>query len=145
MVARTDTTRVQRWLRGRLNTVGLPVYRTFAPEAATYPCVIFRRLSGVDAGPTISPNGSMLVRSVWLVFAASAAAEVNPETQQPVSALEVHADAIHDALVGNWTTLQNGRYIEACRRESEYDEPVVEGGIEYQQIGGVFRVWSSLA
>ncbi len=157
----TETTRTQRWLRSRLSTVGLPVFRGQAPEGETlpdgtiifprrldtdpavpmYPCIIFRRQGGVDV---TNLQGTYMVRSVWLAFVAARSDE-KPESQQGVNAVETHADALHDALTDQPLTTVAGRVIADCLRESEFDSPVVESGVEYQRIGGVYRVLSSRA
>lgn len=121
--------------------MGLPVYRGFAPETATFPCLVFRRQGGTDV---MNLQGTYMVRSIWLVFVAARGDE-QAESQQGVNAVEAHADALHDALVNQPITTQNGRVIADCLRESEFDSPVVESGVEYQRIGGVYRILSAVA
>ena len=141
MPATTSTTREQRWLRTRLSTVGLPVYRGQAPETATFPCIIFRNQGGTDV---VNLAGTFMVRSIWLVFVAGKA-PFQAESQASVNTLETYADSMHAAIYKPNITVVNGRNIEECRSESPWFSSVVENGTEYIQIGNIYRILTTTA
>lgn len=85
-----------------------------------------------------------MVRSIWLVFVAGRST-FQAESQGGVNALETYADTMHASIYDASPTTQNGRVIEGVRRESEWDSSVIENGVEYIQLGGVYRLLTTLA
>lgn len=88
--------------------------------------------------------GTFMVRSIWLVFVAGKS-NFQAESQSSVNALETYADSMHAAIYKPNITLVNGRNIEECRRESEWFDSTIENGVEYIQIGGIYRVLTTVA
>ena len=139
--AATDTPRTARWLRGRLSTLSVPVYREQAPEGSAFPCIIFRRQGGVDIK---TMRDTAMVRSVWLVFVAGRGS-FQAESQRDLNALEALADDMHEAVNRPDITSVSGRLIHEFTRESEYEASVIENGTEYLQLGGIYRAYTTLA
>jgi hypothetical protein len=107
-----------------------------ASEGITERKIVYRRMGGADL-TTVNGN-IVLVRSVWLVFAV--------EQGVYLWDLEDTSDAIHAALhQAPISSNLDGRLVLSCLRESEFDIPVLEGGVEFQRLGGVYVVLSATA
>ncbi len=162
MAATTDSPRVGSWLRGRLSTLSLPVFWGAAPEGEKlsdgtivfprddfsqpavpmFPAAIFRRQGGTDI--VTLAGGIVAVRSVWLCFVVKPVAS-QPESDADILLLMPYADSLHAALINPNFANSRGRLIHDVRRESEYESSIVENNTAYQQLGGVYKAWSTLA
>ncbi len=142
MAATTDSPRVGSWLRGRLSTLSVPVYWGGATEGATFPAAVFRRQGGTDI--VTLAGGIVAVRSIWLIFVVKPVAS-QPESDADILLLMPYADSLHAALINPNFANSRGRLIHDCRRESEYESSIVENNTAYQQLGGIYKAWSTLA
>lgn len=108
---------------------GQRVYRAKAPAGATFPATIYQWQGGGDTVNAL--GGRRLVTNLLLLVKAV-------DVGSDLTALTA-IDARIDALLNNAKGTANGYYQEWVRQAPFY-LPTVDGGVSYEQLGGVYAV-----
>lgn len=134
-----ETLAVKQWLYGVLSAdttiksyVSTRIYDTVAPQGATYPFVIIATMA---PGNDLQVVGAARIwtEGVWLVKGVAQAATFGGNLQS----LAARMDALLHKAQG---TVSNGT-VYACVRQQPFEQvEVVEGGVQYRHLGGVYRV-----
>lgn len=121
----------ERWLYTTLNgdttlmALVTGVYSEAAPETATYPFVVFRRGLAAD----VMGVGTVRIMS-HLPYTVVVVGRC-----ETFSTLETAANRVDTLLHAKYS----GSML-ACVRVAPYSDAGLEGGIEYRQLGGEYRL-----
>ncbi len=114
-----------------LATGGVHLVR--APQGTTAPYVTVRTYPGRIV-PTISRGRAARMVRFAVVARVKGAGSITAERID---------ERVHELLSDHLPTLVNGYTCMSIRRELDINEPVVDEGVEYDQIGGMYAVWVS--
>lgn len=105
------------------------VHARIAPDGTAYPFVTMQFMGGSDL---TTHNGTRIwAETLWLVKVTVKA--------NASAALDTVLDRI-DALLDRARGVVGTARVYWCQREGIFDQPVVEGGITYLQVGAFYRL-----
>lgn len=135
-----ETARIRSWLYQTITgdttlagLIGTRFYHGVAPAGTQYPFVVAQMLSG---GNDLLGVGGI---RIWAAPLFIIKAVCKGSSTGPVEPVANRIDAVLHAASG---TVTNG-VIWECVRERPFDLPTLEDGVNYQQLGGEYRVRAS--
>lgn len=135
-----ETVKAEGWLQEALEAhptiaaAGLKVYAYRAPADAAAPLILFHYVPGYDV------QGVGTARSLTVADYVVKLVTAGPATD----ALVAVADAIDEVVGKASREVYDGYVITGYRlRPVSYREPVRGDDVEYQYLGGEFRLWIS--
>lgn len=105
------------------------IYHNQAPNAASYPYVVFSKSSGVPTDTFGDPGA--LETDVWMIKAI--------DQNTTADAAEAIAARLRD-LLNDVTLSISGSTLLMLRRESDVEYPEVTDGVMYAHVGSLFRL-----
>lgn len=102
-------------------------YNKVAPQMERRTCVIFAYLAGGDSN-TVGCRG--VAEMDYKIVASGELGKADIQTA---------ADRI-DALLQNLSAVSGGVTVR-CKRQSIYSDESSDSGIQYEDIGGIYRFW----
>ncbi len=134
-----ETVRIEQWLYNTLTTdsvlnslVGDRVYAYQAPQEATFPLIVFARMSGRDVR-VVGP-ARVLANELYEVKA------IGRGTTIGFAALKAIADRIDVLLDGASGAVADGQIL-ACVRENALSYAETDADQIYCHLGGLYRIY----